>query len=211
MDAVHLRVPAGARLLPGAQRVHHHALRGNKESRLKSERPVELKGKAHHPLAVGNLRKHLVHKVRGSVPHCARGTRSANAAALARKGHNVVMAAARTMHPDETAFRDSTFQECAEGLLNEGRQRAVLPRNPQKPVEVVPYHRVQNGLLRLVNPALPPLNPAHDDHRGARIHGVGAAPAHGSTVTSSGGLPPTRPKTSAMIVPHCAAPRAAWA
>lgn len=89
----------------------------------------------------------MVHEVGRSIAHRARTAEWAHAAALAGKGNDVVVAAMAAMHADETLLGDAAIEVAAEGLFDEARQSAVLPRLAKEVVQMLLHHAVERAML----------------------------------------------------------------
>ena len=138
----------------------------------------ELEGEAHHPLPHRGVGQDAVGDVRGHVAHATRATARAQAALLAREGHEDVVAArvARAAHeaPGEVAAREGAL----EGVLHVARQRRgvrCLGVRDEGGVVLVD-EAVQDGVLG------PARTYSAAGARGERPRAGGGAPGTGRTL-----------------------------
>ena len=138
--------------LPGEQRPQEPF------EQLREERPVgpepvaELPGKREHVLAVGGRRQEPVHEVGGGVGGPAGPARRAQAA-LAREGHQALLAARRTAEAGEAAAELPAIEEPPELLLDEprvaGAVRMRVPALLKEALQVIADEGVEGRLLGL--------------------------------------------------------------
>lgn len=90
----------------------------------------------------------MVDEVSGCLDHSPRTARWAEAAALARKGNKMLMAAAVALHPDKAVLQATAAQVLLELVNNEARQRRIaLAQVLKECAEVYLDQRIQRRLL----------------------------------------------------------------
>jgi hypothetical protein len=106
---------------------------------------------AEHPLPDGHTWEDRVHGVGGALGHPAAPATGAEAAALARKGQEVVQPAALALEAGETLGQEATREELPELVLHEaGQAGAVRPIGhfAQECLQVGAHDGVEHPLLR---------------------------------------------------------------
>ncbi len=108
---------------------------------------VQVHRKREHPLSQRHVRQHVLHQICCRLRGAARGT-AGTEAALAAEGHEVLLGALRTAHPDEALRQHPAVEVPAQRPADVARR--VLGR--EKGLDVFADHLVQEGLF-----GLPPL------------------------------------------------------
>jgi hypothetical protein len=104
----------------------------------------------------------MVDEVGGCLDHPAGTARRAKATALAREGHEVLMAAAVALHPYETMLQAAAAQILPELVNHEAWQRRIaLAQVLEECVEVCLDQRIQRRLLGASRPERKPVADQH--------------------------------------------------
>jgi hypothetical protein len=160
-EALHKRdrptLPLLGALAPGAGPIarEDHLDKDAGDSRehvgLERREQAQLVGQREHELTHGHVGQDAIDQVGGGVGHAPAGAARAEAAALAREGHEQVAAARVAMAAREAIREDATAQVLAEFALDVARQRrgVRLARVREEGLERLAHHAVEDGLGRL--------------------------------------------------------------
>ena len=108
-------------------------------------------GERQHVLAYRSLGENAVDQVRGGIRHAAPAARGTEATALAREGHQAVVAAVVAVQSQEAVRQDAAAKECAKLLLDEaGRGLIPMARTREEAFQLLADDLVKEGLLRLM-------------------------------------------------------------
>ena len=109
-----------------------------------------------HPLSNRHVGEHVIDQIRRTLGHAATAAPRAEAAALARKGHEAVQSARGAPEAGEAAGQTATPKEVAELLLDKSREPFPVTnrcRVRAKRLEMVPHDLLKDarrGIARLV-------------------------------------------------------------
>ncbi len=151
----------------GEDRAHEDGEDQARKARVVGEAVAERKGQREHPLAHGHLGQHAVDEMGGRVGHAPAATGGAEAAPLAGKSDEAIVAAGLAAHAHEAVGEDSALEIAAELALDEARHGALaLPRAGEEGFELLAHHRVEDRLLGMAG---------NVGRRAARERGGGSA------------------------------------
>jgi hypothetical protein len=136
---------------PGAQVTFHGAVQ---EARHRSAQVVapgqqvpQPMRERQHPLPHGDVRQHVVHKVRGTFGHSTAAAAWAEAAPLAREGDEPLGPAGVAPEPGKAAGQEAAAQERVEFVLDESREPLAVTQTPRfdaKRLDVLPHDDVEH-------------------------------------------------------------------
>ena len=108
-------------------------------------------GQRQHPLANRHLWQDSIDQVRGGIRHAAPAARGTEATALAREGHQAVVAALVAVQSQEAVGQDAAAKEGAKLLRDEaGRGLIPVARPREEAFQLLADDVVKEGLLRLM-------------------------------------------------------------
>ncbi len=121
---------AGSRAPPqrGEDGAHEEAEHRARERAVVGQAVAQGKGQRQHPLPHGDLGQHAVDEVCGGVGHAAAAARRAEAAALAREGHDALASAGVAAYAHEAVGEDPQREERPKLAFDEARHGSLASR-----------------------------------------------------------------------------------
>ena len=112
-------------------------------------------GQGEHPLAHRHLRQEVVNEGGGVLRHSPPSPARAEAATLAREGHEPLERTGRTSQPREAYGEDPAAEEVTELVLDKGRQAVAVSAirgGAQEGLPVLTNDGVEHGVLGVARP-----------------------------------------------------------
>ena len=171
--------PAGAATVEAEQGPHVDLQHRAAELVVICEAIAKRVGQAENPLAHRSTRKDLIDQVGGALRHAAAATAGAKAAALAREGHQLLLAARATAQPSESVAQYAAPQKAAQLTSDEAGYAPpfITAGRLEESGQVPPKDLVQHPSLGFARSMKPRRAPRRDGNRG--LH-------HGAVSTASG-------------------------